>query len=494
MSLKICFAILLLSLVSTRVLDIDDSNYEAITYPHNFTFISFQNDKCPQCAKVKKELEAASEYLDTMNIPVGIVDVNSTKTQTLIQNFTIESLPTLAIIRNNRTIYYHAMFKANAIITFLTKLSKTEMKNITNAEELEALTNPKTNYMTLLSFERNHTYNYNYVDSINKFCTFAFCDTEVCLKKYKKEKTADFVVIKNYELKKEEEESRLVYYNFTNEDDLINAIIKNAIPTVGLFSDFAAEIVYKKQLTAVFLVKTHKGTDSNDEKVLSKVLSQYPKGDFFGFILDSENSDDADTLDFYGFDKKSLEKSNVIFMLSFKNKERGSIYVMEEKINQKSFEKFIDDYNKGSLTRRPRTEGEPVNHPKKNLKVVVGKTFQREILDNSKQVVVVAYITTNNCPKCQNVKDIMNKLSDTYSNKDNILFAFVDPVYNEIAKLPENISGRDLPIIEYYDVDKQVDPIKYKGGFEYEQLEKFVENEGFNEPVVIEEEESNGDL
>ena len=88
----------------------------------------------------------------------------------------------------------------------------------------------------------------------------------------------------------------------------------------------------------------------------------------------------------------------------------------------------------------------------------------------------------------------MNKLSDTYSNKDNILFAFVDPVYNEIAKLPENISGRDLPIIEYYDVDKQVDPIKYKGGFEYEQLEKFVENEGFNEPVVIEEEESNGDL
>ena len=49
MSLKICFAILLLSLVSTRVLDIDDSNYEAITYPHNFTFISFQNDKCPQC-------------------------------------------------------------------------------------------------------------------------------------------------------------------------------------------------------------------------------------------------------------------------------------------------------------------------------------------------------------------------------------------------------------------------------------------------------------
>ena len=88
---------------------------------------------------------------------------------------------------------------------------------------------------------------------------------------------------------------------------------------------------------------------------------------FFCFILDSENSDDADTLDFYGFDKKSLEKSNVIFMLSFKNKERGSIYVMEEKINQKSFEKFIDDYNKGSLTRRPRTEGEPVNHPKKNL-------------------------------------------------------------------------------------------------------------------------------
>ena len=73
------------------------------------------------------------------------------------------------------------------------------------------------------------------------------------------------------------------------------------------------------------------------------------------------------------------------------------------------------------------------------------------------------------------------------------------PIYNDVNTLPETLTSRDLLIIEYYWLDKSVGSIRYKGKIEYNEIAYFVENEGFDESVVVgdededEEKENNGD-
>ena len=185
-------------------------------------------------------------------------------------------------------------------------------------------------------------------------------------------------------------------------------------------------------------------------------------------------------------------------MLNFQLKLKGQIIPMSinEDINEENLRKFITDAEKNKLAYAPRTEGEPETHPAKNLKTIVGKTFNKEIIENTKQNVLIAYVTlNNNCLECDELFSILKELAVKFEKKDDILFAVFDPIYNDVSTLPETITSRDLPIIEYYGLDKSVGSIRYKGKIEYNEIAHFVENEGFDEPVVVgdEEEEDNNE-
>lgn len=483
MSYKIVLLLSIFLISSGKIIELDDSNYNTSILSHNISFISIQSASCEKCKSVYKELEEASELLSSKDVHFGVIDVNSTKTQNIVKLFNFDTFPSLFLIRNNRTSAYHAVFKANAIVTFITKLGESQPRNITTLEELNQALDPKINYMSLIIFNRTRSYNYNYVNSLNKFCTFAYCDTEICFKKYNISDNADYMIVRNFELDKSEKKQ--ILFNYTNEDTLLDNVIFYSLPKVSIFSDFAAEIAYKKRINTIFLVKTNKGNDDKNEKELREVLANYTQGQFIGLILHSTKEDEKEILNFFGFDKNDFNK-NFIFILSFKGKERGINYLMKQEINLENLAHFIEEYQSGKIYPSPRSEGEPSSHPKENLRIVVAKTFQKEVLQNNKQSIVIAYVN-DGCAKCQEVKEIFNKLADKNKNKKDLLFVFIDPIYNDVGKFPNTLTARDLPVIEYYDIDKTAEGIKFKGGFEYEKIEKFVESEGFNEPVVITE-------
>ena len=150
---------------------------------------------------------------------------------------------------------------------------------------------------------------------------------------------------------------------------------------------------------------------------------------------------------------------------------------------------------KNKLTYQPRTEGELETHPANNLRTIVGKTSNKEIIENTKQNVLIVYVTlNNNCLEYVELFSILKELAVKFEKKDDILFTVFDPIYNDINTLPKTLASRDPPIIEYYGLDKSVGSIKYKGKIEYNEIVHFVENEGFDEPIVVgdeDEEEKN---
>ena len=255
-------------------------------------------------------------------------------------------------------------------------------------------------------------------------------------------------------------------------------------------------------MNTLFLILKHTEHDKEYIELFKIVMNSYDKVKYKAFILDVNSVNNIETLNFFGFDKKELQSdNNQISMLNFKLKLKGQIIPLSinEEQNEENLRKFITNAENNKLTYQSRTEGEPEAHPAKNLKTIVGKTFNKEISKNTKQNVFIAYFTlNNNCLECDGLFSILKELAVKFEKKDDILFTVFDPIYNDVNSLPETLTSRDLPIIEYYGLDKSFGSIRYKGKIEYNEIGHFVENEGFNEHVVVgdddnEEEENNGD-
>jgi hypothetical protein len=85
---------------------------------------------------------------------------------------------------------------------------------------------------------------------------------------------------------------------------------------------------------------------------------------------------------------------------------------INEKLNEENLRKFITNAERSKLTYQLGTESEPETHPAKNLKTIVGKTFNKEIIENTKQNVLITYVTlNNNCLECDELFSILKELA-----------------------------------------------------------------------------------
>ena len=98
----------------------------------------------------------------------------------------------------------------------------------------------------------------------------------------------------------------------------------------------------------------------------------------------------------------------------------------------------------------PESNNEPV-------KVLVGKNFNEQVLDSSKEVLVKFYAPW--CGHCKNLAPHFEQAAKILANNPNIIIAKVDSTQNEIAGL--EIQG--YPTVKFWRKDKSAFPIDFNG-------------------------------
>lgn len=68
-----------------------------------------------------------------------------------------------------------------------------------------------------------------------------------------------------------------------------------------------------------------------------------------------------------------------------------SKFKYEKEITKENIEKFVNDFINNKLEKFLKTEEDPGDQSGKADKVAVGKTFDREILNNNKDILVKFY-------------------------------------------------------------------------------------------------------
>ena len=166
-------------------------------------------------------------------------------------------------------------------------------------------------------------------------------------------------------------------------------------------------------------------------------------------------------------------------------------YIMETEINEQNILDFIDGWEKGKLKLHLKTQDEPKEN-NGDIFVVVGKTFQKEVIDNDKDVMLVFY-----APWCGHCKQLLPKYEEAAkklkAKNPKIVLAKMDATENEVESV--TISG--FPTIKFYPGNKKdKKPMDYSGERTTEGIIKFIQTNAYNKVILDEEkkEEKTADL
>lgn len=110
--------------------------------------------------------------------------------------------------------------------------------------------------------------------------------------------------------------------------------------------------------------------------------------------------------------------------------------------------------------------------PKKQsgpVTVVVGSTFEKVVLDSSKDVLIEFYAPW--CGHCKKLEPVYKELASKYKSDKNLVIAKMDATENEAT--PEfKVEG--YPTIYFASAKGKKTPAKYSGQNDLESLEKFI--------------------
>lgn len=119
---------------------------------------------------------------------------------------------------------------------------------------------------------------------------------------------------------------------------------------------------------------------------------------------------------------------------------------------------------------KPKIKSQAV--PKKSsgpVTVVVGSTFKKLVLDNSKDVLIELYAPW--CGHCKQLEPIYRDLAKQFKDVKKLVIAKMDATANDS---PDPYTSSGYPTIYFAPAGKKMSPVSYSGDRSLKDLEKFI--------------------
>jgi protein disulfide-isomerase A1 len=336
-------------------------------------------------------------------------------------------------------------------------------------EEVESF--QKANNVSLIYFGKNaeDLKIYEVVALKNEEFAFGIVEDETITKKFNA-KLNSVVLFKNFDEKRNDLEK-------VTDKDLNDFLDKYSERKVGTFSDRTLRIVFGQKVPALVYFGEKGDKWDEAEKILNSIADKII--DKLRIVMTELKEQIAATIaEFVGVKIEDLPALRII------DTRTPDIikYKMEGDIADKNILSFIEGWEKGTLKIYLKSQEEPeINNL--TLYQVVGKTYQKEVIDNDKDVMIVFYAIW--CPHCNEFLPTFKELAKKLKEKNpKILFARIDGSKNDV----ESVKYTGLPAIFFYPGNKKdQEPLKYDGDRTIKDMIKFIKENAYH-PIIYEEE------
>jgi len=244
-------------------------------------------------------------------------------------------------------------------------------------------------------------------------------------------------------------------------DDVRSFYVKHHVPLVGNFQTHTEARFAKRPLVLVFYdVDFTPKMRTMTQFWRNRVVEVAHNNPDILFAVADEVAHEARLKD-AGLEETGNDV-NIVFY-----DENDRRFPMGEEFADDSLQEFVDDCNAGNV--KPKIKSQKPPKKQKNVKVVVGETFDSIVKDESKEVLIEFYAPW--CGHCKTLEPVYNNLAKKLKKHKNLVIAKMDSTANEG---PAQYKAEGFPTLYWAPPGKKDTPIKYEGGRTLEDFEKFL--------------------
>ena len=454
--------------VENDVIILTDSTFDKAVAKYDYLLVLFYAPWCGHCKKFHPEYEKAAKTLRKENLYLSKVD--ATVEKKLAEKFEIQGFPTVKLFIKGEAIEYTGGRKEQEVINWMRKKTGPATKLIKSEEEIDKL--KKDNDVVLIYFgnNKNELDEYIKVARKNEDFPFANVENEEIAKKLGI-KMGTVVMFRNFEEPQKELSKDLTSKKI---EEFIDAF---SSPKVMTFDEKAAQIIFGKAIPAIILYCDKKSEKWEEYRKIMEKISEKIGGKLKVVQTDIKEGMASRLAEYIGVKDSDLPSVRIADTRVDLKK-----YNMEGEINEKNILKFIEDWENNKLKPHLKSAEEPKEN-KDDVFVVVGKTYEKEVINNDKDVMLLFYAPW--CGHCKALHPKYEEVAKKLKEKNpKLLLAKIDATENEVENI--NISG--FPTVKFYPGNKKNKaPIDYNGDRSVNDMIKFIKTNAAT-PIIYDEE------
>ena len=450
------------------VIVLTEANFDKAINKYEYLMVFFYAPWCIRCKNFHPEYEKAAKTLRKENLFLAKVD--ATVEKNLDKRYEFTGYPAIKLFIKGKDIDYNkARNEAEVVNWMRRKTNGPATKTLNSSEEIEKFKNE--NDVVLIYFGNNKRDIEEYTRAARKIDDFNFgiVEKEDIISKYSKK--GNIVLYKNFDEGKRE----LTNIKMQNIEELIN---KYSSPKLMKFNEKAAYFIFDKKLPALILFAEERSPKWVDYEKLMLNISEKLNYKLKVVLTDIKGVKAA----------KLAEKLNVnindfpsIRIVDTSGKYIKKYKMEKNNINEKDILQFVNDWENKKLKSYVKSSAKPKDNDG-DVFIVVGSTYEKEVINNDKDVVILFY-----SPLCYRCKALLPKyeiVAEKLKSKNpTLLLAKFDGIENEV----ETIDDHTFPKIRLYPGNKKnKPPIEYNGDDSVNNIIKFIKD-NVAYPIVINE-------
>ena len=459
------------------VLVLDEHSFGFAIREFKYILVLFYDPECPHCQNFMPDYREMATDLKKENFIFA--KLNAVRYEKIANNYDLEAFPTLILLKNNEKFVFEGARTRENIENFLKEKTKENFINLKNKIEFNRL--QLNNKPILVYFGKDAkvidelTLAYRVVDNV----IFTTSDSEELIKENIKPGSSDNIII--FKL----DDSKNIFKGKVTAENIINFCDLYSNPKILEFNAVTSQIIFTKRKPSLIIFS------ERDEKhyevgrnVLNNIWNKV-QGKMQFFMCHIKEDMSQKLAEFCGIKKEDIPKAMIIDPRSDNPKK----YKVNGELNEENLLSHINKFWKGQLKLFLRSE----KIPEKNdgdVFVLVGNNFQKEVLDNDKDVLVYFYST--NCRRCQEFEPILEELAKKWKkNNPKLLIAKMNGILNDV----EEYQIQNFPSTKFYPGNaKDKDPKNFHTRRNITSLMRFIKNNAIHKIIEEEEPQKNTDL
>jgi len=441
------------------VLELNASNFDQAIEENSLILVEFYAPWCGHCKKLVPEYEKAATALKGSAV-LAKVDGDTEENKELGQKFEIRGFPTLKVFRNKEVSDYEGERSADAIISYMKKLSLPAVSELKSADEVYKFSSDGK-VVIIGFFDNVESAEYKAFHATanklrTKFTFGAVVGNSNINNEFKVETSPTVILFKKFDEGKNVLQAAEI-------GELESFITINSVPTIDEIGpeNYKSYVDAGLPLAYLFVDLQVEGQQTDFVNRVQKIAVA-TKGKINWVYIDwYKYAKHAERLGLTG---------KVVPALSIDNMKTGKHFAYPEskEITESDVKSWVDQYEAGTLEPTIRSEDIPESNDGP-VKIVVAKNYDQIVKDENKDVFVEFYAPW--CGHCKKLAPIFDELGAALKDVDTVVIAKIDATANDVDS---SLGIRGFPTIKFFPANNKNAPIDYEGDRTMEDMLSFI--------------------